>query len=411
MILKFDAISRSGAMVHDVLNVAGKAEALAELARRGLTPVRLDEARSAAAHPLPMWLRRTKAADPRKASRKELPFFTSQLAIMLETGTPLASALDSLAQQVACPHWRRLIGNLHRHVEEGGALASGLAQYPQVFEQLYCSMIAAGETSGNLNPILNRLSRFARAADRLRKKIISALIYPVLLTGIAGAVLTVLIFFVLPRFEGVFTEMEVKLPGSTRFLLGVSHFARNYFFLIVPLLAAALVNLVFWLRRPAGRQFRARMQLRLPIMGPLAASIINGRIFRLMGLLLESNVPLLQAISLTGTSMKNFLYAHALGQMHEQVLNGRSMFEVMRETPRLFSPSLAQMVHTGEENGRLGQVMTLLADYLEDQNDTQVGMLTSIMEPLILIFMGLIIGTVAISLVLPMFDLSRISAH
>jgi type II secretory pathway component PulF len=338
-----------------------------------------------------------------------LPFFTAQLAILLETGTPVAPSLSAIEQQVACPHWRALVGQLRRHVEEGGTLASAAALYPQVFDAVYVSMIAAGESSGNLEHLLQRLSRLARQADRVRSKVISAMIYPTLLTSIALIVINVLIFFVLPRFALVFEEMKVSLPATTRTLLALSATVRHHLLVCLLAAGAALTGLIFWLRSPPGRRFVARSILKVPLIGPLLMSLINARIFRLLGLLLESSVPLIEALHLTISSTRHYLYAALLQRVHHHVLNGQSMYEALRGS-RLVPASLAEMVHTGEQNGQVGRVMTMLADYLDDHNETRVGTLTSVMEPLILIFMGLVIGTVAISLVLPMFDLSRISS-
>jgi len=166
--------------------------------------------------------------------------------------------------------------------------------------------------------------------------------------------------------------------------------------------------LVYWLNSEPGQRFVARNSLKLPIAGDLISSVINARIFRILGLLIESNVPLLESLKLVQTSTRHYMYADLVKTVHDEVLVGRPMYECMQQSG-LIPPSIVQMVQTGENNGQIGRVMTMLADYLDDRNDTQISTLTSIMEPVILIFMGLFIGTIAISLVLPMFDLSKIS--
>lgn len=414
MIFEYQAISHSGAMVADTLTVDDRSEAYAELTRRGLTPLRIRERSEAAAVKGPLaFLRQGDNAgmvgEPRRASRKELPFFTSQLAIMLETGTPVAPSLLALKQQVTCPHWRELIGQLHRFVEEGGTLAAAMAQYATVFDPVYVAMISAGEASGKLSKILGRLASVSRQGARIRGKIISAMIYPSLLTVIAFSVVMVLIFFVLPRFSAVFEDMKVDLPGSTRALLAISSFVLNHAVLSLVIVVGLIAGVVWWLRSQVGRRMIASAQVRLPIVGPLYISLTNARIFRLLGLLLESSVSLLEALGLIRVAMRHEQYAQLMQRIYDNVLNGRSIHEVLMRSP-LVMPSMAQMIHTGEDNGRVGMVMTMLADYLDDQNETKVSMLTSIMEPIILIFMGLVIGTVAMALVLPLFDLSRISS-
>lgn len=413
MIVNYQALNRSGMLVNDSLVVENEEEACSELKRMGLTPVRVQE--HAQRKSWNSWIERMhhcrsrSEADPRKASRRELPLFTEQMAILLETGTPVAPSLAAMGRQVSSRHWQELIRQLRQQVEEGGSLASAVASFPEVFDPIYASMISAGEASGTLPTILNRLAQLSRQSDRIRHKIISAMIYPALLTGISVAVVVVLLFFVLPRFAAIFTEMDVKLPASTRTLLVLSNFVRqNTLFLLIGL-AVAIFALVLAVKSEKGQRCWQRNVLKLPIFGPLIRSVINARMFRLIGLLSESSVPLLDSIELTKSSTRNYLYIDMLTQVRDNVLSGQSMHEIMLHG-NLVPPSIAQMVHTGEENAQIGRVMMLLANSLDDQNDTKISTLTNIMEPVILVFMGLMIGTVAISLVLPMFDLSQISA-
>lgn len=415
MIVKYEALNSAGATVTDTISVDDQSLVYGELTRRGLTPIRIEKGNDNSAKnstgfkaALAKFASTSPAADPKKASKRHLPFFTSQMAILLKTGTPAATSLTVIEKQATCPHWKMLVGQLRQHVEDGGTLASAVDMYPNVFDPVYGSMISAGEMSGSLPDILNRLADFARQADRIRSKVVSAMIYPALLIIIAGAVMSVLVFFVLPRFGAIFEEMNVNLPLPTKILLSISDFVRSRILLTLAIVIGSISGLVFWLRSESGHRFRARTAVKLPIMGELVVSIINARIFRLLGLLLNSSVPLLQSLELTTRATDNYLYANLITKMHDNVVNGRPMYEIMIQS-NLVPPSMAEMIHTGEDNGQIGEVMTLLADHLDDQNETKVATLTSIMEPLILIFMGGIIGTIAISLVLPMFDLSQIA--
>ena len=413
MKVEFKALNQSGAMVTDSLIVDELSQAAVELARRGLTPISITQSSggSTAGFSLKSFLANSmdsQSANPKKASKKELPFFTTQLAILLETGTPVASSLSAIEKQLRCPHWKLVVGQLHQHVEEGGSLASAVGLYPKLFDPIYSSMISAGEASGNLSEILNRLAELSQQSDRIRSKIKAAMIYPALLTFISINVLSVLIFFVLPRFATVFEEMNATLPASTKALLLLSDTVRSNLIISVGALAASVVSIVIWLRSEPGHHFMDRFCLKLPVAGELIASIIIARIFRLIGLLIQANVPLLDALDLTRLSTRHYLFAKMMQDTHDHVLVGQPMHEVMTQS-KLISPSMTQMVQTGEENGQVGKVMTLLADYLDDRNDTQISMLTSLMEPIILIVMGTLIGGIAISLVLPMFDLTKIA--
>ncbi|MCP4707102.1 MAG: type II secretion system F family protein, partial [Planctomycetes bacterium] len=321
---------------------------------------------------------------------------------------PVAASLSALERQLTCPHWRLLVGQLKQRVIEGASLASAVGAYPEIFDPIFSSMISAGEASGKLPAILNRLAQLSRQSDRLKHKVMSAMIYPTLLTTIALSVVMVLIFFVLPRFSAIFAEMNVELPGSTKALLAVSAIVRNHFILVFVSAASVIAAIVLWVRSQRGKYFIARNVLKIPVVGNLICAINNARICRLIGLLVESSITLLDSIELTRASVKHFMFADLLKNMHSNVLVGRSMHEIMATT-KIVPASITQMVHTGEENAQVGRIMTLLADHLDDRNETQISTLTSVMEPLILILMGLIIGIVAISLVLPMFDLSRIS--
>ena len=418
MIVEYQALDRTGTLLSDTIVVEPEVDVCAELKRRGLVPVHIGRGSAGSVvggsglkssfNGLLDGFSRSGGANPRRASKRHVQFFTSQLAILLETGTPVASSLSSIEHQLTCPHWKVLVGNIRRHVEEGGTLASSVGRYPKLFDPLFTSMIAAGESSGRLPEILNRLAELARQSDRIRSKVISTMIYPALLMTIASSVLAVLLFFVLPRFGAIFEEMSVVLPSSTSFMLSASEFVRGHVFLSLLCFCFVIGGPIFWLYTPSGRRVASRFLLRVPVIGPLVSSIINARIFRLVGLLVESSIPLLEALDLTTSATKHYLYVAMLERVHSNVLNGRAMSEAMASSG-LVPASLSAMVRTGEENGNVGKVMLMLADYLDDNNDTKVGMLTSIMEPVILIFMGLIVGVVAVSLVLPMFDLSRIS--
>ncbi len=416
MKFEFKAINNSGHIINDTLVVDDMSQVYTELSQRGLVPVSVKEDKSSGAgndgfsiqQLVNSFNSKSTTNGPDKASKKELPFFITQLAILLETGTQVAPSLLAIEKQLKCPNWKFVVSQLRQHVEEGGSLASAVELYPKIFDPIYVSMISAGETSGRLSEILNRLADLSQRADRINSKIKSAMIYPALLTFIAINVLSVLIFFVLPRFENIFVEMKVDLPGSTKVLLAISHLVRNNLVLSILAVIMAIVGFIYWIRSSHGKRLISKYSIKVPIFGSLITSLINARIFRLLGLLLESDVPFLDSLALTKNSTDHFLYAELIQDIHDNVLVGQPMFEVMQRS-NLVDASISQMVQTGEENGQIGKVMTLLADYMDDKNDTKISTLTSIMEPVILIFMGLIIGVIAISLVLPMFDLSKIA--
>jgi len=414
MLIQYKALNPKGILVADTIVLDRIDQAYTELIRRGLTPVSIEpQARSIAANH--RWSRVVKHvsrvfASNHHASRKELPAFTSQMAILLESGTPVTDSLEAIEKQMTCPHSQSLDRRLRQDVEEGKTLADAVRDFPCVFDPIYGSMIAAGETCGNLPAILRRLSDISRQSSRIRHKVISAMIYPALLTTVATVVMGVLVFFVLPRFSEIFEEMKVQLPASTKAMISLSNFVRTHVLISIMLVGSLITALILLLRSEKGRRFRQRIVLRLPVFGVLIRSVINARLFRLLGLLVQSNVPLLQSLDLSRQASKNYLYTELMEETHHRVLNGQTMYDTLSQSS-LIPPAISQMVHTAEKNGQLGNVLLLLADDLDDHNETKINMLTSIMEPLILIFMGMVIGTLAISLVLPMFDLSQISGR
>ena len=412
MIVEYQALDTSGTIVSDTLTVNDTGEACMELKRRGLTPIRVQPGKVKAGagfflRALLGGVASGNIPDGRKASRKELPFFTTQVTILLETGTPIASSLRALESQFKCPHWAALIGLLRQHVEEGSTLAAAMAQFPNVFDQVYTNMVGAGEMSGNLDSIFKRLAAMARQSERLRSKVIAAMIYPVLLTSIAMGVMGVLTFFVLPRFESVFEEMNVDLPGSTKALLNLSNTVRNNVLVSILTVVGVIAAIIYWTRTAAGQRTIMRNSVRLPLVGKLVSSIHIARIMRLLGLLVDSSIPLLESLELTGAATKNYLFTELVDKMRKSVIDGRPMYPAL-EHCAFVTPGIGQMVRTGEENSRIGMIANLLADHLDDDNETKVNTLTSILEPVILIVMGVIVGIVALSLVLPMFDLSSI---
>ncbi len=415
MEFEYQALNRTGTVIRNTIAVNNVSQVYVELKRMGLIPVRISPAVQTETVWKRYWGQILKKSgysnepDPRRAQQKHLPFFTTQMAIMLQAGTQLADVLNALEQQMACPHWKALAAELYRQVREGGNLASAMNTYSNVFDKIYVSMIAAGEKSGKMVSILNQLAAFSQRADRLRNKIISAMIYPLVLSMIAVGVLVVLLFFVLPRFENIFLEMKVNLPASTKMLLTVSAALRTNMVLSLAGLAGTIVGIVYWLRSAYGRRLIARTALRLPVIGLMIKSVQSARIMRLIGLLVEANVPLVDSLDLTRQACSNYLFRDMMQDVYDSVVNGHSMYEVMQSSG-IMDSSVVQMVRTGEENSQIGQVTTMLAGYLDDRNETQIGMLTHIMEPLILVLMGTVIGGLAISLILPMFDLSQISA-
>jgi type II secretory pathway component PulF len=288
-------------------------------------------------------------------------------------------------------------------IEEGSTLADAMAEHPKYFDAVARSLVSAGEASGKLDSMLQRLAVIIRQQEVTRRSLAAAMSYPVLLVSIAGVVLVAMLLFIIPRFAVLFESLDTPLPASTAFLMATSQHIRQYWFYELPLVVGAGAGGVFWLRSAAGQRALATWSIRAPLVSRLVVSLAMARIARLLGVLLESRVPLLESLSLTRQAMSNHHYARLLQEIEDSVTQGGSMSAVVGRS-ELISPSFAEAVRSGEESGQVGRVLVSLAEYMEEDNSLLVKSVTQLLEPIVLIILGLVVGIVAVSMFLPLFD-------
>jgi len=337
--------------------------------------------------------------------------FARQLSVLIATGTPLVEALASVERQAAEGAWRTVLTDLRKRVEEGRQLSEAMQAHPGWFDAVTCSLVAAGESGGRLDAMLDRLSRLTRQQQKVRSSIIGAMIYPSLLICVAIGVMAVMIIFVMPRFEGLFKTLTTPLPPSTKVLMSLGEALREHWMIALGGLAAAggAVRLAFAGQR--GRETKDTLLVRLPQIGKIARGISTARLTRVMGVLLEGKVPLLEALRLAREAAGNSRYTLLMVAAEEAVGRGESLSTVLAsDTGRpLIAPAVYEAVRSGERSGQMAPALLTMADALDEDNELVLRSLTSIVEPMILIVLGLVVGAVAMSMFLPLFDLTAAS--
>lgn len=401
--MKFDyqGFNRSGEPVAESIEASDIAEASELLRRQGVyaTEVRAPEAKKGSSKTA------NRSAFGRGRRLKQVAMFLRQLHVLIATGTPLTESLAALERQSTDAQWKSVVESVREKVEEGIPLSAALEAHPKYFDAVCRSLIAAGESGGNLDAMLERLATLSRKQVHVRSAVMGAMIYPCLLTFVAISVLVTLLVFVLPRFSALFQTLDTPLPPTTKFLMALSDLLRGYWWMSPVLLAA--VALLVWtvLKTPEGRRLLDRMVISVPRFGTIVRNFATARVTRLLGILLQGRVPLLDALQLTCESATNYYYKQLLAGAGEAITRGDSLAAALSDV-RLIPPSVCEAVRSGEKSGQLGPLLNTLTDFLDEENEVTLRSLTSIIEPIILIILGLLVGFIALSMFMPLFDLT-----
>lgn len=346
-----------------------------------------------------------KTASRKSVSPKQVALFARELSVLIATGTPIADAVESLEHQATNENWKTVVRTVRRSLEDGETFSDSLANRPDVFDTVFVSLVAAGESSGQLDLMLQRLSVLTRRQAQIRSNVMGAMAYPVLLTTICIIVLGLMLGVVLPRFSGLFETLDTPLPASTKFLVAVSGVMLSSWFILIPGIGVGIWGLAWWLRNPSGKKVLESVMLKLPKVGHVVRSFGTARIARLLGTLLSAKVPMLEAIELTRRSTTHYQYAKLLNKAEAMVTKGEPISKAFVEND-LFLGSAAQAIRNGEQSGRLADVLVHVADYLDEENQSVIKTLSSLLEPLIMIVLGGLVAFVAVSMFLPLFDLT-----
>lgn len=402
MKLTYQAFDAAGKAVSGTIDSTDSAEAMESLRRQGLYVTEIRPAGEASGP----------TAGSHRMGRgrvaKNLTMFTRQLAVLVTSGTPLVQSLSALERQSSDKGWQQVVARLRKKVEEGSTLSQAMEAEPDVFDPVCRSLIAAGESGGSFDQMLERLAALTRRQLHVRNAVIGALVYPALLVVVAIGVLAIMLLFVLPRFAGLFETLDVALPPTTKMLMAASEFLRSYWW-SVPLVAlAGGFGGRAWLKSEPGRRWADTAVLRLPGVGPVVKSFAMARIARVLGVLLNGRVPLLEALALARQTAKNVNYFELVKSAEEAVTRGSSVSAAF-SVGNLVSASLCEAIKSGEQSGQMGPLLLSIAEFLDEDNEVVLKSLTSILEPAILIVLGLLVGFVALSMFMPLFDLTAMT--
>ncbi len=341
---------------------------------------------------------------------KDKVIFVRQFATMIDAGLPLVQCLEILRDQQENANFKRVIRQIKKSVEEGATLSDAIKNHPRVFDNLFYNLVAAGEVGGILDVILNRLALYIEKMAKVKKRVKGALTYPAIVVSIAVIVITVIMIFVIPVFAGLFNNAGVKLPEMTLIVMNISNFTKHYIHWMVLGVVIVVMVLRRFYRTPRGRYIFDRIFLRAPIFGILLRKIAVARFTRTLGTMLSSGVPILDGLEVVAATAGNSVVEKAIRNARMSISEGRPVAEPLAET-HVFPPMVTQMIAVGEATGALDNMLGKIADFYDEEVDTAVGNLTAMLEPLLILFLGVSIGFLLVAMYLPIFQLAGVVAR
>jgi type II secretion system protein F len=401
----YKASDSSGKIVTGVLEADEEKKVVAELQTLGLIPIRIAPAKgngkrlgsNVSAQFLSLF---------NGVSSKDVMVFTQDLATLLEAGLPVDRALSLLIESAVKERFKMVLNDILKTVQGGGYLSDALAKHPRAFTSFYVSMVRAGEAGGVLEAVLSRLGEFLESAQELKDYIKSAMVYPVFLVGVGGVSIIILLTFVIPKFSIIFSDMGQAIPLSTQFLLGISQVLQSYWWAILIVLGAGYFFIRKYLKTPAGRLKFDRKKMKFPVVGDLIKKIEVARFARTLGTLTKSGVPILQALMLVKDILENKVVSAAMENVYARVKEGDRLSKPLRDTG-IFPPLAIQMITVGEETGRLDRMLLRVAESYEKMVRNTVKRLISLLEPAMILFMGLVVGFVVVSMLMAVFSMNE----
>jgi len=408
-LFQYEAMNAQGQEVKDEIDALSSEEAISKIRNLGYFPTKIREkggrrpGRGAAAKSSEAMRTKQPRRVRGKVKIKLLTQFTRQLSTLQDAGLPILRSLRILEQQQRPGTMKAVCGAVADDVEGGATLSEAMARYPRAFNNLYTNMVAAGEAGGVLDLILNRLAEFMEKGQRLKRKVVGAMIYPIAVMTIAGAIVMGIMYFVIPKFEKIFADFGTDLPGPTVILLKLSVWiSAQYGWAIV---IGSPIAIMFILRiirlSETGRLILDTIKIKIPLTGQIIAKTSVARFSRTLGTLIAAGVPILDALNITSATSGNEVYRRALTGVHDSIRKGESFSEPLRKA-RVVDTLVVNMIDVGEETGELDKMLTKVADNYDEEVDVLVGSLVSLMEPIMVIFLGVIMGGIVIALFLPM---------
>jgi len=389
--------NKAGMKIKDEIEAKDKKAALMLLARRNVKPDKIKEK--------PKDIFENVAFMQPKVTTKDIVIFTRQLSTMIDAGLPLIQGLDILGSQQENPTFKKMLKEIKTEVESGLTFADALKKFPKYFDKLFCNMVAAGEMGGILDDVLRRLATYMEKAEALKAKIKSALNYPVIVLAISFAVIAIIMVFVIPVFSKMFEDFGSALPMPTQIVVNMSDFLKSYFFVLV----GGIVILIFALKKirqtDKGRWVMDKMALRAPVFGPLLKKVAVAKFSRTLGTLINSGVPIIEALNVAAGTAGNKIVEYAIRDVRTSISEGRTIAQPLMESG-IFPGMVVQMISVGETTGALDAMLTKIADFYDEEVDTAVEGLTSMIEPLMITFLGGFIGGIIVAMYLPIFKMA-----
>lgn len=394
---QYSAKDKSGQTVNSILEAASEAEALEILHRKELIILSLK--------PTKKKISRVKSTG--KVKLDDLVIFSRQLATMIEAGIPLVQALAILSEQVENSNLKNVVFSMRKDIEAGMSFCDSLAKHPQIFSELFINMTRAGEASGMLHEVLDRLASYLEKAAALNRKVISSLIYPAVVISMAIIITAVLLLKVVPTFKGIFDTLGGKLPLPTQILIGVSTLLQKYFIFLLGFLMGMFFLFQRFISTVKGRYIFDKQKLKTPILGPLFRKVAVAKFSRTFSTLVKSGISVLSALDIVAKTSGNKVVEEAIMNCRVAVREGEPIARPLSKSG-VFPPMVCRMISVGEQTGQLEKMLTKIADFYDDQVDAAVSGLTSMIEPLVIAFLGLVIGGIVISLFLPIFQITQL---
>ncbi len=390
--------SRDGKSIKGTMDAASESAVMANLRRQGIQANKV-KAKSVLNAEINI-----KFLKP-KIKLKDIVVFTRQFATMIDAGLPLVQCLDILATQQDNPTFKEVLVKVKEDVESGSTFADALKKHPKAFNDLYVNLVAAGEVGGILDTILSRLAAYIEKAQALRKKVKSAMTYPATIVGIALVVIAVILLFVIPAFEKMFADFGSALPAPTQFVINLSNFIQDYIVLIIVTIFVLAFAFKKTYKTEKGRYLFDKWALKLPVFGILIRKVAVAKFSRTMSTMISSGVPILDGLDIVRKTAGNKIIENAIANVRQSISEGKTIAEPLK-TSGVFPPMVCQMIEVGEQAGALDTMLSKIADFYDEEVDEAVNALTSMMEPLLMLFLGTTVGGLVIAMYLPIFKLA-----
>jgi type IV pilus assembly protein PilC len=402
---KYNAIDRNGAQTSGKVDAASEEQARQKLMARGLMVTTLA-GDGGAAKPL---VGGAPAKTPSfsfgaKVTQDDVTVMTRQLATLITAGLPLLRALELIHKQERNPVFKGILADIAQSVSQGNNLSEALQAHPKVFDRLFVNMIRAGEAGGVLDKVLDRLAKFREKASRIQKKVKSAMVYPAVVVTVAVVIVFILMVKVVPSFQNLLSGQKTQMPALTAFVVGISNALVTYWYVTPIAIVGLVVGFKAWLASPKGKEIFDRIIFKLPKVGGFVQIVSVSRFARTFGTLMASGVPILQSINITRDTLDNVVIANSLERVHDRVRDGEPLSVPLEQTG-VFPQMVTSMIQVGEETGQLPEMLNRVADIYDEEVDNAVGALTSIIEPVLIVGLAVVVGTIVLAMFLPLIAL------